>query len=104
MSWREQTWNVEVTRVKEEVKKIVQMDDRNWPSHVDEVRKSRPRPANHAELLQRKANRAMGSSSPTILVVFSEIGDLSYEDIDLSAFTAVFEINETTHTHRLIKP
>ena len=104
MSWREQTRNVEVTRVKEEVKKIVQMDDRNWPGHVDEVRKSRPRPANHAELLQRKANRAMGSSSPTILVVFSEIGDLSYEDIDLSAFTAVFEINETTHTHRLIKP
>ena len=104
MSWREQTWNVEVTRVKEEVKKIVQMDDRNWPGQVDEVRRSRPRSADHAKLLQRKANRAIGSNSPTILVVFSEIGNLSYEDIDLSAFTAVFEINETTHAYRLIEP
>ena len=104
MSWMGQTWNVEVTRLKEEVKKIVQMDAPNWPDLVDEVRRSRPRSADHAKLLQRKANRATGSSSPTILVVFSELGNLSYEDIDLSAFSAVFEINETTHTHRPIKP
>ena len=104
MSWMEQTWNVEVTRVKEEVKKIVQMDTAIWPDQVDEVRKSRPRPPDHAKVLQRKANRATGSDTPTILVVFSEMGNLCYENIDLSAFFAVFEIDETTRAHRLIKP
>ncbi len=104
MSWMEQTWNVEVTRVKEEVKKIVQMDVPNWPDRVDEIRRSRPRPADHAKILQRKANRAAGSDTPTILMVFSEIGNLSYEDIDLSALSAVFEINEITRARRLIKP
>ena len=103
MSWMEQTWNVEVTRVKDEVKKIVQMDTPIWPDQVDQVRRSRPRPADHAKILQRKADRAAGSNISTILVVFSEIGNLSYEDIDLSAFTAVFEIEETTHAWRLIK-
>ena len=103
MSWMEQTWNVEVTRVKEQVKKIVQMDTALWPDQVDEVRRSRPRPADHAKKLQRKANRAAGSDTPTILVVFSEMGNLSYEDIDLSTFSAVFEIDETTHAWRLIK-
>ena len=104
MSWMEQTWNVEVTRVKDEVKKVVQMDDPNWPNRVDEVRRSHPRPADLAKTLQRKASRAAGSNTPTILVVFSETGNLSYEAIDLSAFSAVFEIDETTHAHRLIKP
>ena len=103
MSWMELTLNVEVTRVKDEVKKIVQMDNPIWPDQVDEVRRSHPRPADHAKILQRKANRAAGSSNPTILVVFSEIGNLSYEDIDLSAFSAVFEIDETTYAWRLIK-
>ena len=103
MVWMEQTWNVEVTRVKEEVKKIVQINDPNWPDQVDGVRRSRPRPADHAKLLQRKAYRAVGSSLPTILVVFSETGNLSYEGIDLSAFSAVFEIDETTYAGRLIK-
>ena len=104
MSWMGQTWNVEVTRVKEEVKKIVQMEDRNWPSQVDGVRRSQPRPADHTKLIQRKADRAAGSNSPTILVVFSETGNLCYESIDLSAFSAVFEINENTYAGRLIMP
>lgn len=104
MSWMGQTWNVEVTRVKEEVKKIVQMGVPNWPDQVDEVRRSRPRPADLERILRKKADRAAGSSSPTIVVVFSEIGNLSYEGIDLSEFFAVFEIDETTHAHRLIKP
>ena len=103
MSWMEQTWNVEVTRVKEQVKKIVQMDTALWPDQVDEVRRSRPRPADHAKILQRKANRAAGSDTRTILVVFSEMGNLTYEDIDLSALYAVFEIDETTHAWRLIE-
>ena len=104
MSWMGQTWNVEVTRVKEEVKKIVQMDVPNWPDQVDGVRRSRPRPPDHAKLLQRKAERAAGSSSPTILVVFSEIGNLSYEGIDLSEISAVFEIDENTYAWRLNMP
>ena len=104
MSWLGQTWNVEVTRVKEEVKKIVQMNLPNWPDQVDEVRRSRPRPADLARILRKKADRAASSGTPTILVVFSEMANLSYEDIDLSAFFAVFEIDETTHAHRLIKP
>ena len=104
MSWMGQTWNVEVTRVKDQVKEIVQMDDPNWPDQVDEVRRSRPRPADHAKLLQRKAERAASSGSPTILVIFSEIGNLSYEGIDLSEFSAVFEIDENTHAWRLIEP
>ena len=103
MSWMEQTWNVEVTRVTEQVKKIVRMDTALWPDQVDEVRRSRPRPTDHAKILQRKANRAEGSDTPTILVVFSEIGNLTYEDIDLSALDAVFEIDETTHAWRLIE-
>ena len=104
MSWMGQTWNVEVTRVKEEVKKIVQMDNPNWPDQVDDVRRSRPRPADLAKIMQRKANRAASSDIPTILVVFNETGNSSYEDIDLSAFFAVVEIDETTRDHRLIKP
>ena len=104
MSWMGHTWNVEVTRVKEEVKKIVQMDIPNWPNQVAGVRRSRPRPPDHAKLLQRKANRAAGNSSPTVLVVFSEIGNLSYEGIDLSEFSAVFEIDENTYAWRLIEP
>ena len=103
MSRMEQTWNVEVTRVKDQVKKIVQMDTAPWADQVDEVRRSRPRPADHAKLLQRKANCAARSDTPTILVVFSEMANLSYEDIDLSAFRAVFEINETTHAWRIIE-
>ncbi len=103
MSWMGQTWNVEVTRFMEEIKKIVQMDTAPWPDQVDEVRRTQPRPADHAKILRRKAKRAAGSDTPTILVVFSEIANLSYEDIDLSAFCAVFEIDETTHTPRLIK-
>ena len=103
MSWMEQTWNVEVTRVTEQVKKIVRMDTALWPDQVDEVRRSRPRPTDHAKILQRKANRAEGSDTPTILVVFSEIGNLTYEDIDMSALDAVFEIDETTHAWRLIE-
>ena len=104
MSCRGQIFNVEVTRVKEEVKKIVQMDVPNWPDQVDGVRRSRPRPADHTKLIQRKADRATSGNSPTILVVFSEIGNLSYEDIDLQAFFAVFEIDENTYAGRLIMP
>ena len=79
------------------------MDDPDWPDQIDDVRRSRPRHVDYTEKLQKKANRAAGSNIPTILVVFSEIEDLSYEGVDISAFHAVIVIDETTYNYRVLE-